>query len=125
MDKTEEHRKIYPLPFEQISKLSSFEQIFGKSIDDYTEDERKERWAKATSFKGGKDVKEYYENSEGCEGCRHFQNGWCALASLPCGINPVLTFRMGMVGMACQGVGYEAKEGSQIEMEFDKSDLPF
>lgn len=121
MDKTEEHRKIYPLPYEQISKLSSFEQIFGKSIDEYTEDERKERWARATSFKGGKDVKKYYEDPTECIGCQHFQNGWCALVSLPCGINPVLTFRMGMVGMACMGAGYKVKEG----MEFDKSDSPF
>lgn len=125
MDKTEEHRKIYPLPFEQISKLSSFEQILGRKISDYTEDERKARWEKAMSFPGGKKAKDYYSNLCECVDCRHFQNGWCAYASLPCGVNPVLTFQHGMVGMACQGLGHELIDGTQIEMEFEQWDLPF
>ena len=30
MEKVQQHRQIYPLPFEQICKLSSFEQILGR-----------------------------------------------------------------------------------------------
>lgn len=125
MDKKSKHREIYPLPFEQISKLSSFEQILGRKISDYTEEERKARWDKAMSFPGGKEAKEYYSNLYECVDCKHFQNGWCGYASLPCGVNPVLTFQHGMVGMACQGVGHELIDGTQIEMEFEQSDLPF
>lgn len=110
MDENSKHRQIYPLPFEQISKLSSFEQIFGRTIAEYTEDERTARWEKIASFPGGKEVKEYFSNSIECSDCRHFQNGWCAYASLPCGVNPVLTFQRGIVGMACRGVGREEIE---------------
>lgn len=125
MDKKSKHREIYPLKFEQICKLSSFEQIFGRKISEYTEEERKGRWEKAMSFPGGKKAKEHYSNLYECIDCKHFQNGWCALASLPCGVNPILTFKHGIVGMACQGVGHELIDGSQLEMEFEKSDLPF
>ena len=125
MNQKEKHREIYPLPLDQISKLSSFEQIFGKTISEYTEEERKERWEKAMSFPGGKKVKELYSNYYECSDCRHFHDGWCAYASLPCGVSARLTFQYGMVGYACQGVGYEMVEGTQIELEFNKSDLPF
>jgi hypothetical protein len=125
MDKKSKHREIYPLPFEQISKLSSFEQILGQKISDYTEEERKARWENAMSFPGGKKAKDYYSNLFECVDCKHFQNGWCGYASLPCGVNPVLTFQQGIVGMACLGVGHELIDGTQLEMEFETSALPF
>ncbi len=126
-----QHREIYPLPFDEICKMSSFEQILGRKISEYTEDERKARWEKAMSFPGGKKVNEYYTNISECFGCKHFQKGWCASTSLPCGVNPVLTFQFGMVGMACQGLGFESTEGIKSVIEFDTpvfpddSDLPF
>lgn len=126
MNKIEIHRQIYPLPFEQISKLSSFEQILGRKKSDYTEDERKARWNKAMDIPGGKRVKEYYSNLYECVYCKHFQNGWCGYASLPCGVNPILTYQDGSLGLACQGIGNELIEGSQLSIEFEKAtDLPF
>lgn len=125
MNKTEKHRKIYPLPFEQISKLSSFEQILGRKKKEYTEDERKARWEKAMSFPGGKRVKDYYSNVYECVDCKHFSDGWCKRESLPCGVNPVVTFKTGYLGLACKGIGHEMVEGTQTEIEFEKSDLPF
>ena len=119
------HREIYPLPFEQISKLSSFEQILGIKSTDYTEVERKERWGKAMSFTGGNNAKEYYSNIYECVDCKHFQSGWCSYASLPCGVNPLLTFATGQIGMACQGEGHELIDGAQIQIEFDGIGLPF
>lgn len=121
MEKVQQHRKIYPLPFEQICKLSSFEQILGRKKSDYTEEERKARWNKAMDIPGGKRVQEYYSNLFECVDCNHNKNGWCGYASLPCGVNPILTFKYGSLGMACQGVGHELIEGSQLET----SDLPF
>jgi hypothetical protein len=123
--KKEKHREIYPLSLDQISKLSSFEQILGREKSDYKEEERKERWNKAMSFPGGKQAKEYFSNYDECADCNHCKNGWCAYAGLPCGVNPKLTYQYGMIGMACQGIGYEMVTGTQIELEFEKSDLPF
>ena len=125
MDKILIHRQIYPLPFEQISKMSSFEQILGRKITDYTEEERKTRWEKAMSFPGSKKIKEIYSNDYECCDCQSFSNGWCKLASLPCGVNPITTFQNGMSGFACRGTGFQLIEGSQLEMEFEPVDFPF
>jgi len=119
------HRQIYPLPFEQISKLSSFDQILGRQKSDYTEEERKARWEKAMSFTGGDQVRNIYENVSECEGCLHKDGGWCNYESLPCGVTPILTYIYGFLGMSCQGVGHELIEGSQMQIEFNASDLPF
>lgn len=118
-NEVEQHRQIYPLPFQQICKLSSFEQILGRQKSDYTEVERKVRWDKAMDIPGGKRVKEYYSNLCECVDCKHFKNGWCGYASLPCGVNPILTYRDGSLGMACLGVGHELIEGSQMQIEFN------
>jgi hypothetical protein len=120
----ERHREIYPLPIELINKHSSFEQILGKVSDDYTAEERRQRWEKSMALKGGKKVREFYGNFFECVDCRHFNNGWCDNIGLPCGVNPIMTFKYGHVGMACQGMGYESVAGVQHELNFD-NDLPF
>jgi hypothetical protein len=123
--KTEKHREIYPLPFDKISKQSSFEQILGRKITDYSEQERKDRWEKAFLFKGGKKIKDYYSNLHECSDCIHFQNGWCAFASLPCGVNPVLTFQYGHLGLACQGAGRVEVGQQELQLNDTDDDLPF
>ena len=49
----------------------------------------------------------YWEDAEGCSSdnacCSHLSNGWCGFAELPCGVNPYLTPKAGMLGMACMG----------------------
>lgn len=110
MNKTEQHRKIYPLPMDQISKRSSFEQILGKTQSDYTETERKARWEKTCSFSGGQKVKEFYGAQSECAGCKNRDGDWCNFASLPCGVNPILTYQEGYAGLACKGVGFELIE---------------
>lgn len=44
-----------------------------------------------------------------CFGCKHLneKNIWCKLQNIPATINPILTLRTGMVGMACMGMGRE------------------
>jgi hypothetical protein len=46
-------------------------------------------------------------STEECDGCEHRRGGWCGLMGLPCTINPILTIRHGMIGMACMGGGYK------------------
>ncbi|HBL73854.1 MAG: hypothetical protein A2W90_14515 [Bacteroidetes bacterium GWF2_42_66] len=123
MEKILQHQQIYPLPFEQIEKNSSFEQILGRRKSDYTEDERKARWQKAMALPGGQRVNEYYSNIYECSDCTHFQNGWCGYASLPCGVNPILTYKDGSLGMACQGIGHQSVVAKQMQIEFDNSEL--
>jgi hypothetical protein len=41
---------------------------------------------------------------------------WCLRAELPCTVNPLLTVKHGMMGMACMGMGYD--DGIN-QMEFD------
>jgi hypothetical protein len=38
------------------------------------------------------------------------------MQALPCTVNPVLTIRHGMPGMACAGAGRELIEPEQMEM---------
>jgi hypothetical protein len=76
-----------------------------------TPEERKKRWEvwKATALQQGKKkMVELWDSCEGCEGCKHLQCAWCDLQGLPCSVNPILTFRYGMIGIACMGAGYEA-----------------
>lgn len=68
--------------------------------------ERRKMWAHLRS--AAPEKAEWWENAEGCyvDGvvCQHYKSGWCGYAELPCGINPYLTPRTGIVGMACMGM---------------------
>lgn len=52
---------------------------------------------------------EVWSSLECCFDCKHInkKNVWCKLVNIPATINPYLTRRTGMVGMACMGVGKE------------------
>lgn len=102
----QEHKKKYPLPFDELCVVSTFEQILGKKRSDYSDEERKLRWEKVMSLDLSGEAREEWEYSGDCTGCKQLDNGWCKHMGLPCGINPVLTFRLGMPGLACQGMGY-------------------
>ena len=103
------HRAILPLPFDQITAYSSFAQVLGNKIEDYTEEERKERWAKCMGKleELDKDLANMwmYKSSEGCDGCKYRNTmgiHWCRQQGLPCNYNPVLQD----YGMACCGFGF-------------------
>lgn len=103
-----------------ITLKSSFEEILGKDAKVYTEDQRKERWEQwkviALKKKDGKDVVESWSDMSACANCIHLdtQKAWCNAVALPCTVNPILSFRMGMVGMACMGLHHEEK--TQLEL---------
>ncbi len=52
---------------------------------------------------------EVWSDLEGCFDCKHLNKKdiWCKLQNIPATINPILTLRLGMVGMACIGAGKE------------------
>ena len=99
----DEIRNIYPIELDDITKYNSFEQILGRSPNDYTADERKLRWYKAMSF--SEDVRKYWSDISACQGCIYLsvKESWCNLQGLPCTVNPILTFQNGDLGMACMG----------------------
>lgn len=104
-----------------ITLNDSFEKILGKNGSEYTASERKERWErwkKIARDSDKQDLVNYWSDTEGCEGCIHINESgaWCNLMGLPCAVNPVLSFRHGMIGMACMGAGKETAE--QVEISF-------
>jgi len=90
---------------------ASFEDILGKKASTFPEGVRRQRWAawlraaRRDGSKGRKLAKAWMSHE--CHGCKHRNGAWCDLQGLPCTVNPVLTFRHGMVGMACMGAGRE------------------
>lgn len=70
-----------------------------------------ENWRNWLSVAKKKDklLYEVWSDLEGCFECKHLnkKDVWCKLQSIPATINPILTLRLGMVGMACMGAGKE------------------
>jgi hypothetical protein len=64
-------------------------------------------WKAAALQQGEKEIVEFWDSCEGCDGCKHLQGTWCDLQGLPCSVNPILIFRYGMIGIACMDAGYE------------------
>lgn len=95
-----------------VSINSTFEQILGKTCDQFTEAQRMQRWKewqKIAEDSGSHETAAYWRDTEACEGCIHLgkENAWCAAVGLPCTVNPYLTFKTGLIGMACMGAGKE------------------
>lgn len=103
-DQIQELRDKYPISYEEICLYSSFEQVLGKT-NNYTPEERYRRWKKAMSFSAK--MNKYWSDTTDCDGCAYLDKKatWCLFSELPCTVNPILTFRYGMIGMACMGLG--------------------
>lgn len=109
----DKHRLIEPLKFNKITAYSSFTQILGSNPQDYTPEQRKERWAKHMNLLNdvAPEMADYWRfgSEECCEGCIHRDmhgNHWCKFSELPCLYNPVIK----MCGMACCGLGHETNK---------------
>ncbi|WP_088258652.1 hypothetical protein [Fimbriiglobus ruber] len=101
---------------------ASFEDILGKNSTTFTESVRRNRWAewlRAARREGpeGRKVAKLWLAHE-CYRCEHRNGGWCDLQGLPCTVNPVLSFRGGMIGMACMGAGFEESQPHESQ-KFD------
>lgn len=104
-------REKFPIPIQEISAYSSFEQILGKKPEDYTPEERYKRWEKNLSELEviDKKLSDYWRfgSEESCGLCIYRDitgNHWCKSQELPCMYNPITK----MLGMACYGLGKEA-----------------
>lgn len=99
-----------PRPLPQVTLRMSFEDILGAKASAMTETERRERWAAWLKLsRGGGDKgagARWWMNASECIGCDHRRGAWCKLMGLPCSVNPILSFRQGMLGMACMGAGH-------------------
>jgi hypothetical protein len=89
-----------------------WEELFGKTQADMADDVRRARWEEWKALCAQQpDGKEFIDHWTGCDeaclGCIHRQGDWCASQSLPCTVNPILTFTGNQKGMACMGAGFE------------------
>lgn len=82
----------------------SFEDLLGRNCHAMPEATRRERWEAWKTLDA--DAASWWAASE-CAGCKHILGDWCDLVGLPASVSPVLSFRHGMVGMACMGMGRE------------------
>src|SRR5690606_32196480 len=101
---------------DKIKPKMSFEELFGKDGSIFSEEQRRERWEQwraSSRTKAHKWVIEYWSGNDQCGDCIHCErsNGysWCKLQGLPNSVNPYLSFKYGMLGMACMGMGKESQ----------------
>jgi hypothetical protein len=112
----------------------SFELLFGSKQSHMSDDLRRVRWSRwlrlARKRRSTRDMACGWTDSSDCYDddtrarCRHLRGRcWCSASSLPATVNPILSFRQGISGMACMGMMREplglespeinAKEGGE------------
>jgi hypothetical protein len=107
----------------RVSLKISFEDLLGKKQSVLTEEQRKVRWAKWVSL-AGEEAASWWMDCEGCEACIHLDGHWCKLQGLPATVNPYLSFRHGMPGMACMGAGKQVVQPGLFD-ELSQPSIPF
>ncbi|KAB8151767.1 hypothetical protein EZY14_016365 [Kordia sp. TARA_039_SRF] len=98
---------------------NSWEQILGKNRGDMTDSQRRDRWNDWKKIAKSENLDEwidFWTDSQECVGCKHHDNDWCQLCQLPCTVNPVLTYKHNMMGMACAGLGRESEPPKQLTL---------
>lgn len=104
-----------------VTKQIRWPELFGESGKDMSEKNRRRRWEEWKALliaDGEQGMVDYWAKDnleETCSGCIHRDNDWCKYNGLPCNVNPILTFRAGIIGMACMGLGYQSKP-EQLEL---------
>jgi hypothetical protein len=78
--------------------------------------QRWEEWKRLALAAGEKDLVHLWTDTEACRGCNHLDRDWCLRTELPCTVNPYLTVKTGMTGMACMGMG---RDDGINQKEFD------
>lgn len=104
------HLPVFP----PVKLEMSFEDLLGNKCSNMPSYVRRERWGEWKRIAGlrkkSRDCLAAWTDTEGCDGCVHLDGDWCAMQQLPCTVNPILSFREGLIGMACMGAGYKAAE---------------
>ncbi len=91
----------------EVTLEISFEDLLGINCREITGKDRRGRWA-AWLILARKDKQggaRYWCDKSECIGCKSLRGSWCKLQELTCTVNPILTFKSGMIGMACMGAG--------------------
>lgn len=105
---------LFPLPqFPKVRRRISWEDLLGKKADDMPSDIRRARWERWKSI-SPPEAAEFWSTHE-CSDCLHIDGDWCKLQELPAAVNPILTFRHSVPGMACMGAGYEKRKTGEGE----------
>lgn len=92
----------------QVTKEISFIDLFGINEAAMSDEVRRRRWIKWKAM-AGPQAAQWWTRDNACIGCKHLDGQWCTLQGLPASVNPILSFREGLPGMACMGAGYEVK----------------
>jgi len=88
-----------------VSKRISFEDLFPKGSCRIQRIERWSKWKYTVADEPW--AAEYWETDKCCcLGCCGYskKDDWCEYANLPPSVNPILSFRYGIVGLACCGL---------------------
>ena len=105
----------------EVSLGIRWEELFGRSKKNTSDATRRARWEQWKDLCLKSDHPEMVEwwgkgsMADDCFSCEHKDGDWCSLQSLPCTVNPVTTFSLGDIGMACRGIGFKPK---QTKLEF-------
>lgn len=95
-----------------VTLETSWADLFGSKAENIDAATRRTRWAtwlRLARKAGARDAATYWATGyEDCHSCEHRRGGWCDLQQLPCTVNPILTVRHSVLGMACMGLGYQA-----------------
>jgi hypothetical protein len=79
--------------------------------------QRWEEWKHLALAAGEEDQVKFWTDTDACQGCKYIDEDWCLRSELPCTVNPLLTVKYGVMGMACMGTGYD--DGiNQTEFDF-------
>lgn len=103
----------------QVELTGSFEDILGRCDSEIPVAERRNRWAEWLRLARQTDtgIAKCWSDQSECLGCVHLRGRWCSRMELPCTVNPYLSFRYGMIGMACAGAGKEESNHNQSKKE--------
>lgn len=105
------------IELEAVYLEDSWMQILGNSrldMSDLTRRKRWEEWKKIAKEHDAEDFVDYWSDNTACTGCIHQDKDWCKYSQLPCTVNPVLTYRHNIMGMACMGLGKKQKHPKQL-----------
>lgn len=89
---------------------STWNVIFPENIPVEERRERWEEWKRLAVEHGKSELLDYWGTPDGvCRGCIHLDKDWCVSAQFPVSVNPIITLRHGIKGIACCGMGYKGK----------------
>lgn len=89
--------------FKTVSLKIRWHDLFKKEMSASVRRKRWDQWLALAK----PEMADFWKDFSGCEDCIHLNGYWCKFQELPCTVNPYLTMRHGMIGMACQGIGKE------------------